>query len=169
MIERSRGMILVTTVIMLLLIASLLFSVMQATWLYTKLTRQTRASHENFYALEAVVSYLEQTDLKQMSSSCLKRSKDLNQPVEMLRKGQGCILNYKQKTYRYAVADLGVVACLKIQAQASHHWMLAVTAPDLGHEILAVRMVTPVRGRKKVCDVSSEVNAGVLNWRYLVD
>ena len=113
MMVRSRGMILLTTLVMLLVIASLLFSVMQGTWLYQKLTRQTRASHTNFYALEAAAFHLESIGFKQLSSGCIKRTKDLNKPVMMLRAGQGCAFNYKQKTYRYAVADLGVVACLK--------------------------------------------------------
>jgi len=87
----------------------------------------------------------------------------------MLRSEQGCVLNYKNKTYRYAVADLGVFACLRIHTQASHHWTLAVTAPDLGHEILSIRVAKPAGKRKKVCPAPSEVSAGVLSWRYLAD
>ena len=169
MIEHSRGMILVTTLIMLALIASLLFSVMQGTWLYQKLARQTRASHTNFYALEAAASHLEHIGFKQPASNCLKKTNDLNQAIMALRSGQGCTLNYKQKTYYYAVADLGVFACLKINTQVSHHWLLAVTAPDSGHEVLSMRIATPSGKRKKVCAEPSEINAGVLSWRYLVD
>ena len=167
--ERSRGMILLTTLIMLALIASLLFSVMRGTWLYQKLTRQTRASHTAFYALEAAASHLEKVGFKQVASNCLKKTKNLNQPVMLLRAGQGCILNYKQENYRYAVADLGVFACLKIKTQASHHWVIAIMAPELGHEILTVRIAKPAGKRKKACSESSEINAGALSWRYLTD
>lgn len=169
MMDRSRGMILLTTLIMLALIASLLLSVMRGTWLYQKLSRQTQASHTNFYALEAAALYLENIGFKQISSHCLKKTKDLNQPVTILRSEQGCDLNYKNKTYRYAVADLGLFACLRIHTQASHHWILAITAPDLGHEVLSIRVVKPAGKRKKVCSHSSEINAGVLSWRYLID
>jgi len=169
MMKGSRGMILLTTLIMLTLIALLLFSVMRGTWLYQKLVRQTQAAHTHFYALEEVAAYLETINFKQHSHSCLKKTRDLNQPVEFVRGQQGCVLQYKHEIYRYAVADLGVFACLKISAQASHHWMVAVTAPKRGHEILSVRVARPAGKRKKICSISSGINTGILSWRYLVD
>lgn len=162
-------MILLTTLIMLALIASLLFSVMRGTWLYQKMMRQTRASHTSFYALEAAAFHLEQSGFKDISSNCLKKTKDLNQPIIVLRSGQGCVLNYQAKTYRYAVADLGVVACLSINAQVSHHWVIAIMAAEYDHEILSVRVAKPAGKRKKICSAPSEIKAGILSWRHLVD
>tara|TARA_R110002126_G_scaffold17798_2_gene68886 strand:+ start:60182 stop:60670 length:489 start_codon:yes stop_codon:yes gene_type:complete len=160
--ERSQGMILLTTLIMLALIASLLFSMMRGTWMYQKLARQTRASHEAFYALEAAASHLEHLGFKHVSTSCIKKTKDLNQPLHSLRLEQGCVLSYKHQTYRYAVADLGVRVC-------SHHWLIAVAAPALGHEILSIRVARPINKRKKACITSTEINTGILSWRYLAD
>jgi len=160
--DRSQGMILLTTLIMLALIASLLFSMMRGTWIYQKLARQTRASHEALYALEAAASHLERLGFKHVSKSCIKKTKDLNQPLRTLRLEQGCVLSYKREAYRYAVADLGVLAC-------SHHWLIAVTAPELGHEILSIRVARPINKRKKACITSAEINTGILSWRYLAD
>lgn len=167
--ERSRGMILLTTLIMLALIASLLFSMMRGTWIYQKLAKQTHKSHDAFYALEAVASHLEKSGLKHIPKKCINKTNDLNQPVSILHSKQGCELNYKHHVYYYAIADLGVFACLKIKAQASHHWSLAVTAPEVGHEILAIRVAKPAGKRKKICKASSEINTGVLSWRYLAN
>ncbi|MDF1684234.1 MAG: hypothetical protein P1U36_06210 [Legionellaceae bacterium] len=167
--ERSQGMILLTTLIMLALIASLLFSMMRGTWIYQKLVRQTRASHEAFYDLEAAASHLEKSGLKNIPKSCIKKTNDLNQPLSILRSEQGCVLRYKNQVYYYVIADLGVFTCLKIKAQASHHWSLAITASELGHEILSLRIAQPAGKRKKICKVSSEISTGVLSWRYVAN
>ena len=167
--ERSRGMILLTTLIMLALIASLLFSMMRGTWIYQKLARQTYASHAAFYALEAAAQHLETLEFRHIPKSCVKKTNDLNQPLSILRSEQRCVLRYKNQAYQYAIADLGVFTCLKINAQASHHWSMAITAPELGHEILSVRVAKPAGKRKKLCKTSSEIKTGILSWRYLPD
>ncbi|NCT57817.1 MAG: hypothetical protein GW760_08950 [Legionella sp.] len=160
--ERSQGMILLTTLIMLALIASLLFSMMRATWIYQKLARKTQASHAAFYALEGAAQHLLALDFKRISKICIKKTRDVNQPLSILRLEQGCELSYKNQAYRYALADLGVFSC-------SHHWIIAVTAPELGHEILSIRVATPVSKKTKACKTVSKIDTGVLSWRYLAD
>ena len=94
------------------------------------------------------------------SKICIKKTRDVNQPLKLLRLEQGCEWRYKNQVYRYALADLGVVSC-------SHHWMIAIAAPELGHEILSIRVARPIIRKTKICKKVPEIDAGVLSWRYL--
>lgn len=160
--ERSQGMILLTTLIMLALIASLLFSMMRGTWIYQKLARKTRASHEAFYALEGAAQHLMALDFNHISKRCVNKKRDVNQPLQLLRLEQGCELSYKKQVYRYTLADLGMFSC-------SHHWILAVTAPELGHEILSMRVAKSISKKTKKCRASDEIITGILSWRYVAN
>ncbi|MDF1827591.1 MAG: hypothetical protein P1U39_04880 [Legionellaceae bacterium] len=159
--ERSEGMILLTTLIILALIASLLFSMMRATWIAQKLARQTRETHAAFYALEGAAQHLIALDFKHLTKKkCIKKTRDVNQPLQMLRIEQGCEWRYKNQVYRYALADLGVVSC-------SHHWLIAITASELGHEILSTRVAKAINIKTKNCKNATKIDTGVLSWRYL--
>jgi hypothetical protein len=134
---------------------------MRATWIAQKLARKTRASHTAFYALEGAAQHLIALDFKHWAkNSCIKKTRDVNQPLQLLRLEQGCEWRYKNQVYRYALADLGVVSC-------SHHWMVAITAPELGHEILSIRVARPIIKKTKICKTVLKIDSGILSWRYL--
>ncbi|MDF1646517.1 MAG: hypothetical protein P1U61_06025 [Legionellaceae bacterium] len=98
----TRGMILLTTILMLSLLAALVFSMQQAVWVYTRLHLKTCMTHRAFEALEQEVFKL----IRQIDSTkknCLSTALDVNDAVRQLKAERGCIVTTDKIKYRYWV------------------------------------------------------------------
>ena len=140
--ERSDGMILMTTILILSLLAALVFSMQRAMWLHMKLHQKTCATHKAFEALETEALKLVRGSPK---TQCLSDVLDVNHAVLMLQTGHGCVVSHHKAKYRYWLNRLGYAD--KQVVLAVH----AVLHPDV---MLSVRF--------------SDIK-GVMSWRYLID
>ncbi|MCH9755860.1 MAG: hypothetical protein K0U37_01545 [Gammaproteobacteria bacterium] len=141
-LRRTRGMILLTTILILGLLAALIFSMQRAMWLYTKLHQKTCAIHQVFEALEAEALKLVLSSPKTL---CFSNILDVNHAALMLKAGHGCAVVENKMSYRYWVNDLGYV---------DKQMALAVQASVRPNAILSVRF---------------SKTKGLMSWRYLID
>jgi hypothetical protein len=144
--QRIGGMVLLSTVLMLLLMAALMCSMLKATWLYTRLNAHAKASHEAYYALETTALALLHPSVGKLDAACSSQTPDVNHARHMLQTGHGCVKVEHEVVYQYWWSDLG------LDADASdRHWLLAV---QQAHRQLLVR----ISGKKEI-----------VSWRYLID
>ncbi len=143
--QSNRGMVLLSTLFMLLLIATLMCSMQKATWVYAKLNTRIKASHDALHAFEtATQSILNLSNTHE--KACTNLTPDINDARAKLTMGQGCIWREGGEHYHYWWSDLGVG-----DEKALRHWLLTVKH---AHQFLTVRITE----QKKV-----------ISWRYLVD
>jgi hypothetical protein len=144
--QRMDGMVLLSTVLMLFVMAALMCSMLKATWLYAGLSTRTQASHKAYYALETTLLTLLHTSVGMHDTACSSQTRDVNHARYMLQTGHGCVKVEHDVVYQYWWSDLG------LDAHASdRHWLLAVRQ---AHRQLLVRI-----SEKKE----------IVSWRYLID
>ncbi|MDX2346308.1 MAG: hypothetical protein QNK11_05515 [Legionella sp.] len=100
------GMILLTTIILLSLLAALMFSMQRALWLYTKVHQKTYAYHEAFNQLEAVAFKLGENGLNTAKISCFSEVSDVNHALLMLNAGRGCLVTKNNTRYQYWINQM---------------------------------------------------------------
>ncbi len=125
-----KGMVLLTTVLLLSLVAALVFSMQRAVWLYTKVHQTASIRYQVFEALEReALKWVEHGNVH-ISDDCSSEMLDVNVAMRMLKKGYGCIMVSDNKKYRYWVNILGYVDKQVVLA------IWAMSHPDI---ILSVR------------------------------
>ena len=140
--KRIGGMILLTTILILSLLAALVFSMQRAMWLYTKLYQKTCATHQAFEALESEALKLARGSLR---THCLSDVLDVNHALLMLKAGRGCVVTTNKIKYRYWVNRVGY---------SDKQVILAV------HAVLHPEVMLSLRFSKI---------KGLMSWRYLID
>jgi hypothetical protein len=153
---------------MITVLTLLILSFMQTVFLYMKICHQIAKQHDDFYELEATAHQLL---IDKHTSSCTVKEKDPNQVIAMLWAHQGCAVAKGHHRFSYLISDLGVIPCLHIvsgnEHYSSHHWLLTVATEPPKHEILQLRMATPVKAM--ICEwvEARRINEGIISWRYL--
>ena len=153
MTVRAEGMVLLTTLMMITLVAEMVMSAMRAVLLLEKVNQRLALTHQAFYEFDAVLEGI----LEQASTHTL--SACINTPCQWL---QGT------HTYSYEVVDWGIFPCLRLliheQTVASHHWQLTVHSMYPTALTRVVRIAT--RGPLRSCTSSifARISKGVLSW-----
>ena len=166
--ERQGGMVLLTTIIMIVLLTMLVLTLMQAVFLYIKVSNQVVIKHEALYQLEAVAHRLmvANTDL-----DCMVSEEEPNQVVDLLLHDKGCSLIDNNRQYYYVIDDLGLYPCLQIVTEkkiySSHLWLVTTATAPPRQDIIQLRIARP--DKEITCDVfnARQINKGVISWRYL--
>lgn len=162
----SRGFILLTTLVMMMVITAFILSMLKTVILYSKITNQRYAHHKSLYELETLIPQL----MIKNDIHCLVQENDPNQMVQHLLKGRGCLWKQGQTIYYYLISDLGFYACLRTllgqKWVSSHHWLVTVVVPS-PQQVLQLRIATPANDLP--CDASRQkrIRSGVISWRYL--
>ncbi len=139
-----RGMILLTTVLVLSLLAGLVLSMQRALWLYTKIHQKTAVSHHAFDALEAAAFKLGKNITDLPSKHCFSEVLDANHALRMLKAGHGCVAVENQKKYIFWINQ--------IKSQKKQ-WIIGVQSADNSTAVILLRFSE----QKKL-----------MSWRYLV-
>ena len=168
---RQIGVVLLTTIIMIVVITMLVLTLMHSVFLYFKISNQVVRRHEILYQLEAVAHKLAAANNELTPSDCILTETDPNQMIDMLLHNNGCSLTDTNRQYYYLLDDLGLYPCLQIllgnKVYSSHHWLISVATPPPQQTILQLRVAKPFR--EMACDLFEErrISNGVISWRYL--
>ena len=164
-------MILLTTIIMIVILTMLVLSLMQAVFLYFKVSNQVVIKHEELYQLEAVAFKLVLEKQNPLHADCTLTDTNPNQVVDMLLHNGGCSLIDNHRQYYYLIDNLGLQPCLQIflsgKMYSSHHWLISVATPPPRQTVLQLRVADSAR--PMTCELSEahQISPGVLSWRYL--
>jgi len=161
----QRGMILLTTIIMIIVLTMLVLTLLQTVFLYIKVNNQVVSKHEALYQLEAVAHRLL---MLENDPNCVITDGDPNQMIELLRDHRGCLFVDNHRQYDYVIDDLGLFPCLHIVSgntkYSSHHWLITVSMvgqPD----ILQLRIAKQAREISCYSLEGRQIHQGVISWR----
>jgi len=156
---------------MIVILTMLVLSLMQAVFLYFKVSNQVVKKHEELYQLEAVAYKLAIAKQELLNADCILTDTDPNQVVDMLLHNSGCSLIDNNRQYYYLIDNLGLYPCLQILSDkkiySSHHWLISVATPPPRQTVLQLRVTEPAR--PITCELSEmhQIDRGVISWRYL--
>ena len=157
---------------MIVILAMLVLSLMQAVFLYLKLGNQLAAKHRALYQLEAVANKFVLMKHGRLSSDCIMTETDPNQMVDLLLHNQGCSLINNNRQYYYLIDNLGPYPCLQMKVgeriYSSHHWLISVATAAPNQVILQIRVAKPIRAIDCEHKDAHLINGGVISWRHLV-
>lgn len=164
---KSAGAVLLTTIIMVTLLATLILSLTHALLLYIHASSHLISRHNSFYQLENSAAVLSLS--KNLPPSCGAGKQTPNQLIDLLLSGKGCLYTHAKQRYYYLWQDLGDYPCLRINAgkntYASHHLLISLRSSE--GDVLQLRLGT-VAIKDSSCKTGSRVvNNGILSWRYL--
>ncbi|KTC99386.1 hypothetical protein [Legionella erythra] len=166
----TKGFILVTALLFLSLMMLLVLSQQQLVWLYQQSLNRLIHKHQSLHAMEKQLRFILDKGLLRKGRACLLHSDDVNQVINRLLQGQGCLYVAKESSYRYFVEELGVFSCMQHVAEnrlySTHHWRLTMASAD--REILQIRFAQLVA--EQPCKLQSPVfiKPGLLSWRFLL-
>lgn len=172
----QRGIILITTMLLLALLSMLMLAQIQLLFLYTKGLNNLRAKDRLFYQLETVAQSLLHSD-QLNKPKCLIQELGSNEALDYLKKNNGCRWQQQKQQYFYINEQLGLFSCLLAfvdqKKYSTRHWRLTVmTTQNIAQPptdiFLQLRFVT--LAPFVACDnhnVVREINPGILSWRHL--
>lgn len=167
--KQENGMILLTTLSMMAIIAMLVLSLMQSVFLYIRVTNALETQHETLSQLEAVAKELIEGN---HPSDCVLSLKNFNQINDLLLKKKGCSKRHNHQQYHYLINDLGTFPCLQITADSkqyfgSHHWLITVANELTPVSILQLRVAKLTKEGGCELEETRIIKEGVLSWRYI--
>ena len=168
MTNRQNGAVLLTTLGMIVIFTMIVFSMMQALYLYIKVSHRIAATHEALYQLELIAQKL---PLEKIVDDCVFTGVDMNQMVDLIKAHQGCQWLENKKKYDYLIDDLGIFPCLPFLVDktlvASHHWIITVSSAASLQAVLQLRIAKPSTIVR--CDDrdAHPIEKGIISWRYL--
>jgi type II secretory pathway component PulJ len=168
--SEEKGMVLISTIIMLMLLALLVISQMQMVSLVYQSLNRFMEKHQDFYRLEVAAQQL-MANHWQVKANCLITEKNPNEIITLLKNKQGCLLSYERQQFLYLVEDLGIFPCIQTVKEkttySTRHWRISVLAIEGKFAFLQLRIAK--KTQLAVCENSPLVfiNPGILSWRYL--
>lgn len=167
-ITSEKGMILLITSVMLMVITLFVLSLMQAIISYYRLTNQIQMLHVASERLEQSAYQLANGDLRKVSSACRLNTEDPNDMTRLLQQHQGCVLNPFDY---YLVADLGLQPCLEIkqgkQSFISHQWLVGVISFTPKKKMVQLRIATPEKATPCMSSQRVRIHPGIISWRAI--
>ena len=153
---------------MVLILTMLVLSLMQAVFLYSKVSNQVVNKHEVLYQLESVAHQL---IMAEHNPHCESTGEDMNQIIDLLLHNSGCSLTDRHQHYYYWIDDLGIYPCLHIvsgkKINSSHHWLVSVATAPPRQAILQLRIAMPTNIITCGLPEANYIKKGVISWRYL--
>lgn len=167
---KIRGVVLLTTLVMILVMAQLVLSLMQSNVVFLKASHQLSHGHDSFYKLESAAYRLSASNLLLLPVNCRIVVTPPNKIITRLQHG-GCQFIYRDRIYYYLLEDMGIYSKLPMLVDyklfASHHWLLTMLGGDSRHFALQLRVVTPDVEVTQV--LIKPITSRVVSWRVLSD
>ena len=95
MISKQRGMVLPITITMIIILTLIVLSLMQAVFLYLKVSNNLISNHEKLYELETIAKQIIKSNNK---LKCITSEQDPNILASLLLQNNGCLINYNSIT-----------------------------------------------------------------------
>ncbi len=126
---KDAGIVLITTLILIGLLALLTLSQLQILLLNYKVLNLASEQQKDFLILEkAAKQLLKQIDRKAHGACSVSKNESVN--LDFLFEKQSCPLVYEKQQFHYLIEDLGVFPCLQIkqdkQIYSTRHFRLSV-------------------------------------------
>jgi hypothetical protein len=159
----DRGMVLLTTIIMLALVSSLVLSLWQGVLQLWKVYNLAQWHHEELYRLEIVSSQFKRLNF----DSCSTTSAYPHEVLQTLN--SNCFIVTENHKYNYILSQLANYPCLQMQYHkklyGTQHWLLSLRSNEDPTAILQLRIAQPKSGL--ICVGNNKViKQGILSWRY---
>jgi hypothetical protein len=167
---KQQGMILISTLLMISVLALIVLSQMQLIFLQFKAMSDTISRHRSFRQLEAT-AYQLVAERKRVKKECVVPEANDYRLIERLKNKKGCALTIHNEHYQYLMEDLGVYPCMETfinsQRYTTKHTRLTVAL--LLDKPLILQLRTANVGKYRVCEGNQPVivKPGILSWRYL--
>jgi hypothetical protein len=134
--SKQAGLVLLTTIMVIGLLALLTLSQLQLLLLDFKVLSLASKKQQGFWTLEIAANKLiGNIDLAEQGA-CLLREKDPNTVINLLKNKKGCPLTHEKQRFYYLIEDLGVFPCLQTQLNdkiySTKHYVLVFTLRKIG-------------------------------------
>ena len=170
MILRSSGMILLSTLSMIIIITLLLLTQMQQIVLYAKALGRQNAGYKRLEEMESITEQLINNKALLDNGDCLVEKDDANAIIRLVEK-KGCKASAKH--YQFLIEDLGLFDCLAIKQDgrlfASHHHRFSLVYSN-NHDVqekvyLQIRLIEP-SGFESSCKQTKILKRRLSGWRF---
>lgn len=167
--SKEAGIVLLTTIILIGLVALLVLSQLQLVLLDFRVLNLGTKKQQALLKLELAANQLLKNDIGEQNL-CLVNETYSEEIVNLLKNKKGCSLNYAEQHYNYLVEDLGIFPCLQKQRNDKHyatrHFRLSIREAENEQEILQMRYAKI--DKELVCEDKKPVQSkiGLLSWRY---
>ena len=164
-------MILLSTILMLMVLALLVLSQMQLVMIYYQANNQLLNSHRVLRLLENEAHKVVSARSERWQASCVFHSDNPNGIILQIRHGKGCSLLIDKEPFAYLIEELGVYACMQSVREnklySTHQWRVTVLA--LGNHSQVIQLRFARLAPPLSCDPEKTVylKPGILSWRYL--
>lgn len=158
---RSRGFVLLLSLMMIFVISILACTCLQQVLLLQKTANSFEEHHHRFHQMERIAHNLIRLDVRNQDKNCFLNTNNPVHALLVLKQKQGCFTSNQK--YQYVLEDLGEYPCLKIGRRSSHHYRVTLMSY---HSVLQIRYLKPIENIY-CAQTQHQVTAGISSWRYL--
>ncbi|MBA3537603.1 MAG: hypothetical protein H0T84_13515 [Tatlockia sp.] len=170
-VSKQAGLVLLTTIMVIGLLALLTLSQLQILLLDFKAISMASKKKQDFWTLETAANTVLRNIALEGQESCLLSEKDPDVVINLLKNKKGCPLIHEKQPFYYLIEDLGVFPCLQVlidnKIYSTRHFRLSIHSAEKHAAILQLRHA---RIEKLViCDNNEpkQSKLGLQSWRYL--
>lgn len=166
---RQSGLILFSTLAMIIIISLLLLSQMQQIMLYAKALGQQNHSAQRLLQMEAIAEKLVHDKTLTDNWDCMLEQDEPNAILDLVEK-RGCKVN-GNAPYQFLIEDLGIVDCLLIREKsgifASHHRRFSLIQNEEEEKnYLQIRQIEASVSKGSCSKSPKIIEKGLVGWRY---
>ncbi|MBA4696526.1 MAG: hypothetical protein H2069_03925 [Legionella sp.] len=165
--NRQEGVILISSLLILTVLASLLLTNMQSSLLSRRALNQWMHKTHTLAAIEGKAIHILSTPIKK---GCFTEALSPNAIMTVLQQKQACALISGNETYYYIFENIGLFPCITLpcgtKTCGTFHRRLSVFNPK-NDAFLQIRLAEPVAHSSCEAQVHRPIKGRVLNWRYL--
>lgn len=171
MTNKSKGFILLMTLLIILVISLLALTCLQHVMLYHKAINKLETQHQNFYQLEHLAIELARVRSSKLDKNCVINKDVANQVLAQLTHQEGCSLVLGADKYQYLIEELSDFPCLRVyksgQHYSTHHRRVTLISLADGspRSLLQIRYLTPIQAQPCIGAIHT-VTPGLSSWRY---
>ena len=162
----QKGMILVTTAIIILLLNLLVLTGLKMVLDSFKSLNQLKQAHLFFVLFETrAKKLLDDTNIEN-KSACIIEEQDPNDVMRLLKNKKGCVLHQENEAFYYFIERLGIFPCLQSNKASTEHFRLSLLTQGKYHAFLQIRSARLVKSGD--CEKNPhQIHLGIISWRYL--
>ncbi|KTD18469.1 hypothetical protein [Legionella jordanis] len=166
---KERGIILLSTLLMLSLLSLLIISHMGNFFLFYRSLNQYILKKEMFYKLEFQAAKLAKGNWK-IGQACVLEEQDPNSMMSKVA-AQGCSLGDEGSNYFYLIEQLGFFPCLQSQlsnqAVSTRHFRVNILSKKPFFAFLQLRVSRAIPVVECPSHSIQRIALGILSWRFL--
>src|SRR6202012_3348089 len=111
------GIVLITTMMLIALLALFTLSQLQLFRLNIQALNLVKAKHQAFSMLETAADKIVQNITLSKQEECIFSEQDPKDLNDLLSNKKGCVLTYEKQVFYYFIEDLGFFPCLQAQVE----------------------------------------------------